>query len=194
MQLQVIDNFFEDPAKEREQALEATYQTIEHNTLKYRGISFVEDAAAVSKIEKLTGSKLEARVMYRRYLENEENETYIHSDVDIGTYTAIAFLNPPEQCFGGTAFWRHRQHKWIGQPKTPEEILEGHGEDTLEFWAKIYRDGFDESKWIMRRCVPMRYNRLIIFPSHWFHSRYPKKAFGTEIGNSRLIKVFFCKA
>ena len=196
MRVHVIENFLENPAEERARALEATYQTVEHNGLNYRGIAETEDDASCRKIKRvLFGDENAAgsfRVIWRRYLENEENETYIHNDCLIANFTAILFLNPPGQAKGGIAFWKYRPFQWHQQP-TPSEIAERGLQDTPELWERVYQDGFDEAKWEMTDYVPMAFNRLVLFHSPRFHSRYPKQAFGTELGNSRLIKVFFFK-
>lgn len=187
-----FDNFFSDPIKERELALKAEYKTEEHNGLHYKGIALCKDPENISKIENLLSEKLlgESTVYYRRYLESEEGETYIHSDSQIGRYTCIAYLTEDELCQGGTAFWRHRKYGWEFQP-TKDEMHRLGLKDSKEFWDEIYQDGFDETKWELLGVAPMKYNRAIVFDSRRFHSRYPKRSFGHEVSTSRLVKVFF---
>lgn len=188
----IFDDFLKDPLAERELALSQEFKAIAHNGLKYRGISLTEDPKSVKRIERKVGAKFsEVVVMHRRYLQDEVNETYIHSDVDIATFTAILFLNLPEQCRGGTAFWRNRKYGFESHPSKGELEKRGIKEEGL--FEEIYEDGFDESKWELLEVTPMKFNRLIVFWSPRYHSRYPMKAFGTEICNSRLVKVFFCK-
>lgn len=191
----IFDDFLKCPEKEREKALGRQYETISHNGLNYRGIVFDEDVRTLRRISDLIYfpvNESKCTIFFRRYLENEENETYIHSDVLIGGYTAILFLNTPEQCQGGTAFWRHKHYGWDHHP--PGELLKRDGlRDEPKLWSEIYEDGFDESKWDQVRMVPMKFNRLIVFWSPLYHSRFPKTAFGSELSSSRLIKVFFLK-
>src|SRR5574337_225264 len=117
--VRIIDNFLLDPIGERERALAATYETIEHRELTYRGISLTDDEDSRAKIANLLGFSGEGEweVFWRRYLQDEKNETYIHNDVLIGSFTAILFLNLPEQCKGGTAFWMHKLYKWALQDR-----------------------------------------------------------------------------
>lgn len=191
MRVHVIENFMEDPIAEREKALASTYKTVEHNGLNYRGISLQEDKESYEKIQKVFGfEKVTFECFYRRYMAGEENETYIHNDSNISTITGVLFLNEPSQCRGGTAFWKHKLYGWDCQP-TKEEIEAKGLRDTKELWDKVYQDGFEEFKWQMTDYVPLAFNRLILFGGKRFHSRYPKEAFGTEIGNARLVKVFF---
>lgn len=192
MNVHIVDNFLADPQAERERALSATYETKHHRDLTYRGISLTDDEGQREQIALMLGlaPKGKWEVFWRRYLKSEKNETYIHNDALIGTYTAILFLNTPEQCKGGTAFWMHKLYKWSYQP-TVEELPPLGLKDTPEFWKTVLDDGFDESKWEMMDYAPMAFNRLILFNSRAFHSRYPQEAFGDDTATGRLIKVFF---
>src|ERR1700692_1781494 len=91
-------------------------------------------------------------------------------------YAAIVYLNEPEQCEGGTAFYRHRE---TGLDNVPDF-------DSIEWHHAVSRtkkepealrktsqaDGFDiGSKWDQLSVVPMRFNRCIIFDSRQFHAR-----------------------
>jgi hypothetical protein len=194
MIVEVIENYLPDPDKERAAAIAAIYKPEEHNGLNYRGISKVEDPENYERIKKILGLGEQENeswtCFWRLYLANEESETFIHSDCQIGTCTSMVFLNTPEQCKGGVAFWRHKLYGWDKQPSTQQ--VEALGlQDTKEFWESVWQDGFDERKWEMIDYVPMDYNRMVMFDSNRFHSRYPKKAFGKDINDGRLVKVFF---
>lgn len=187
-----IDGFCEDPFLEREKALAATYKTISMPNYTVHGINLCEDKENETKIIDMLGEDLELNFsVYRRYYRNEAVPTYIHSDVDVGLYTAILFLNLPSQCTGGTAFWKYKKYGWEKSPETTGQIEDVGEKDTPEFWHKMHLDGFDESQWEMTQLVEMKFNRLFVFPSAGYHSRYPQDSFGTDIHNARLIKSFF---
>lgn len=194
MKVLVIDDFLKDPSAERRRALKARYSNVEHNGISYRGIAKTVDLENQKRIDGLIGfgDSKDVTCFYRRYLESEESETYIHSDVQIGHFTAILYLSDPKDCRGGIAFWRHRKYGWELQP-TVQELARHQLKDTPELWAQVYEEGFDESKWEMFDYVPIEFNRLVVFYSPRFHSRYPKKSFGTELKDSRLIKTWFLK-
>lgn len=189
-----INDFLLDPIAERNAALNATYEKVERNGIGYRGIARTEDHPSLFKISILLKSVVSAEsiVMWRRYLGEEENETYIHTDIDIADYTGILFLTSKSECSGGTAFWTHKKTGWTRHP-TKEELEDHDLEDKTETWKRLYDEGFNEEEWEMNYFCPMQFNTLILFPSGLFHSRFPKKSFGTELGNCRMIKVFFVK-
>lgn len=187
----IIDDFLGDPWGERNHALSCEYATLEHNGLNYRGIGMLGFAAELPKLEKICGESFkQPQIMFRRYLEDEQNETYIHSDILIGKFTGILFLNTPDQCRGGMAFWRHKRYGF----DSPYFELPDDWISADNFWKKIYEDGFDESKWEMTELIPMKFNRLVLFPSARFHSRYPQAVpFGSTTESARIIKVYFLK-
>lgn len=185
----MIDDFLDDPVAERERALVASYETHGRNGFSYPGISICKDKDSVRKIERLIETKFRKNIaMYRRYIQpdDDKQETYIHTDVLIGTFTCILFLNTPEQCNGGTAFWRHKE---TGLDAAINLMDRENG-----FWDRMYEDGFDEDKWEQTHLVEMKFNRMLIFWSPLFHSRYPRFGFGSDTQTSRLLKIFFCKA
>ena len=190
----IFDDFLKDPVAEREKALAQEYKPLIRNGITYPGICLTEDKTNLKKIERRTRCRFsdESIVMYRRYLKDDINETFIHSDVLIADFTAILFLNLPNQCQGGTALWQHLKYGFENHPE-PSEVKARGLEPGQELWDEFYEDGFDEKKWKMTRFCPMKFNRLFIFWSSRYHSRFPKIPFGIDTQDARLIKVFFCK-
>lgn len=188
----VIDNFLEDPQSERDTALAQDFQTVVHHGITYRGIAMTEARDSQRRIAEALRIPEGGTwtTFWRRYLADEENETYIHADAMMGQVTGVLFLNPPEQCFGGIAFWRHRLYGWSHVP-TADELPKRGLEDTPEFWNSVVADGHHPKKWEMVDYVPMAFNRLVLFWSPCFHSRYPKRAFGKSTEDARLVKCFF---
>lgn len=189
--IQVIENFLADPVAERAKALAASYSDVDHNGLDYKNIHLHHDEAAENKIRLAVGCAGGAfETFYRFYKGGETHSTWIHCDVEIGHHSAVLFLNEPANCRGGLAFWRHKTYGWHRQPTAAELVAMGI-RDTKEFWQGIHQDGLDPFKWEMVEYVPMEFNRLVIFDSSLFHSRYPKETSGEGVENGRLIKTFF---
>lgn len=189
--IHVVENFLADAKAEREKALAATYVDMDHNGLDYKNISLHHDEAAENKLRLLLNCPGGAfETFYRYYKGNESHSTWIHTDIEIGHHSAILFLNEPKNCKGGLAFWRHKTYGWHRQPTAPE--LDALGiKDTPEFWATLHQDGLDPFKWELVEYTPMAFNRLVLFDSHLFHSRYPKETTGEGPETGRLIKTFF---
>lgn len=192
MKVHVIDNFFDDPMAERERALGASYERVEHNGLSYSGIAQVEDDATFEKIQKVLGvdPPKTKTCFYRNYLADANQETFIHNDSLIGTFSVIAFLTLPKNCHGGLAFWKHKLLGWDAQP-TVDDCARFGLVDHDEWFQRVYKDGDRQELWEMTEYVPMIFNRAVFFYSPRFHSRYPKDHIGESIHDCRLIKTFF---
>jgi hypothetical protein len=52
----------------------------------------------------------------------------------------------------------------------------------------------DPTRWTLRQILPMRKNRLAVYPSDLFHSRYPHAGWGTSQRDGRITIVGFCTA
>lgn len=110
----VVDHFFLDPNLVREQALRSAYSDV--RSMNYPG--FQSDscfpADAIKKaFARLIGEDLDIderastfgrfRLMYA----NTGSRLTIHTDSQ-SDWTGIVYLNLPDQCKGGTAFYRHK--------------------------------------------------------------------------------------
>lgn len=120
------------------------------------------------------------RAGYRPYLKDAKQPTFIHTDFRVSKFTGILFLNPPNQEFG-LSFWKHKV----------THLQEITMEPTPELSKYLDDDGTDPTKWELVAHVPSHYRRFVIFPSGYFHSRWPQDAQETTIEDCRLVKVFF---
>jgi hypothetical protein len=188
----VTDNFLADPHEERTRALAAQYSAVEHRGLDYAGIAPAPDQAAEQRVRDVLGVSGGAfTTFWRRYLPSENPATFVHNDCQIGAFSGILFLSPPEHCKGGVAFWRHRLYGWEVQPAYGVVEQFGEKSDNAAFWDRIKDEGLEEARWEMVDYVPMQFNRMVLFDSKRYHSRYPKAIGGTSPGDCRLIKTFF---
>ena len=186
-QLFVADDFLDSPDGVREMALKVDYGTVEFEGHKYHGLSQDSQPVVEEKIEALVGFPVDIKHSYYR-LSPEGNETtvWIHPDTMCSEYAGVLFLNPPEQCRGGTAFWTHNPTGW-------DEIPEG--EPLTEQMAKVLNeDGNAQERWGVWRMdtlVGMKFNRFIAYPSRCFHSRWPRDGWGKTKEDARLVWVVF---
>jgi hypothetical protein len=107
-----------------------------------------------------------------------------HSD-SFCHYTAVLYLSRPEDCVGGTSFWRHKR---TGLEYTPTcgdrraiAMLEQYGIDTP---LQLHRNMMDEARaepmggyivesnrtWERVEVVEMQQNRLVLYDANLFHS------------------------
>jgi hypothetical protein len=126
---------------------------------------------------------------FRLDFQGEPTKSFCHADSICAKYAGILYLNPPEQCFGGTAFWRH---KASGLDRLPsDEQIEILGAELHRFHTMMTRETMGADQWDMSGFVGMKFNRFASYPSKIFHSRYPHDSFGESNANGRLVWVTF---
>jgi hypothetical protein len=161
--VRVIDGFLADPLNIRTQALGRGFHNAEQGGAVFPGIQ-MSNTADWERICVLAGVPVRKGVeFYRLYMEGQAQPTYIHTDSDLNEWSAILYLSDDPET--GTAFW--------------EPLHDG-------------ADVFDDSQWRQHMYVGAKFNRLVIFPSKLWHSRYPRNcSTGTTPESGRLIQVFF---
>jgi hypothetical protein len=95
----------------------------------------------------------------------QQEPNHIHNDKMHGEVTAILYLNPEPPAGDGTDFWR------LDDSIRGDWPVAG----TFDHWHR----------------VEAKYNRLVVFPSDFYHSRSLPENYGTSKEDSRLIYVSF---
>lgn len=116
-----------------------------------------------------------------------ETTQWIHADLGLGQYAAVLHLHRQG---GGTAFWKHKE---TGQDWVSPEMLEALG-GPAETAAKLQEEGKSQEAWEMTSLAGAKYNRLAVYPSALFHSRWPKEVVGETIADGRITWVAFFNA
>ncbi len=116
-----------------------------------------------------------------------ETTQWIHADLGLGQYAAVLHLH---NTGGGTAFWKHRQtgQEWIS-PEMLEQL--GGPEKTA---AQIQQEGQSEDAWEMVSLAGAKFNRIAIYPSALFHSRWPKDVAAETVEDGRITWIAFFNA
>lgn len=126
---------------------------------------------------------------FRITLGHEESRFAVHIDANV-TWSGIAYLNLPEQCQGGTAFFRH---KGLNDDRFPLEMapLRKLGFASVDDALRhiTLNESNEPENWEHQMTVPMRFNRLILFRPWLWHS--PAAPFGTDLESGRLIQTLF---
>jgi hypothetical protein len=119
-------------------------------------------------------------------------------------YAGLVYLNPPEQCAGGTSFWRHRAtglESALGADD-PAQVLAKAGMSGNTSAAPTVPDSpADEGtgyliasneSWEMTQMIAMAYNRFVLYSSNIFHSPlYDERDFGRTLETRRLTQNFY---
>jgi hypothetical protein len=190
----VIDEFLQDPDRLREKALTLKYAS----EGRYPGLNSTEKIAiggldnivsqlVYEPVRALTdrdGSHGNCRVSLAEHSEPGR----IH--VDRSYWSGILYLSRPEDCRGGTEFFRHLPTGTDHLPLT-QEALNDTGYETYEALKEqiLDKDVHDRSKWELTMTVPMRYNRLVLLQPQYWHTAGP--GFGDSLENGRLVYLMF---
>ncbi|HEU0133461.1 MAG TPA: DUF6445 family protein, partial [Allosphingosinicella sp.] len=96
----------------------------------------------------------------------------------------------PEDCRGGTEFFRHIRTGLDRVPLGPEDLAKAGFSSYAQLQREIMdRDVADRSKWECEMVVPMKFNRLVLLRPWLFHTSGP--GFGDSIENGRLVYLMF---
>lgn len=173
--IHIFDDFLDNPGEYRDEALMLPYRTYDFPNCSFHGIALSGMTAIVT--DKLEGAGLNASLsFFRKSPLGQVEPHFIHSDIDMGEWSAILYLNPNPPAEDGTAFWTHHATGAV-ESLIPHERSE---------------EGRDPANFEMRQLVQAKFNRLLIFPSSYFHSRAIHENWGTE-NEARLTQVTFGK-
>lgn len=192
----VVDDFMDNAARIREAALKLEYPEPPPEAY-YSGRNSAQRVnlqGVTEQVSRLTGELLEpvpgtGHGKFRLTLAGDEGRGDIHIDSQCH-WSGIFYLSRPEDCRGGTEFFRHKPTDMERVPVTPAE-LEQCGmrsfEDVVEKIMKPHSS--DRSMWESTMLVPMKFNRLILFRPWLWHGAGP--GFGAGAEDGRLIYLLF---
>lgn len=192
--LWIIDDFLGNAQEVRDRALSLTYS----RTGSYPGRGSVEQltiGGLEEEISSIARQRLHANwpanhahSTCRLTLAKDAEQARIH--VDPNHLSGILYLSRPEDCRGGTEFYRHKRTGSDRMPTTLEGLqrmgYDSYGELEEDI---LHKEGLDRSKWEQTMMVPMRFNRLVLLHPYYWHTA--GSGFGDNIENGRLIYVIF---
>ena len=194
----VVDDFLDDPYPLRNAALGLTYPKVKE---PYPGLNSVEQInleGLQHEVSRLVGEPLlpmshnQAHGNCRIALQSDVGTAKVH--VDASHWSGILYLTEPENCSGGTEFFRHIPTNTDRAPYSDQESNEKFGVPSAKQWTAdiLDRDTSDDSKWEMTMRVPMRFNRLILLRPWLWHTA--GKSFGDKPENGRLVYLMFFRS
>ena len=195
----VVDDFLSrrDADALRNTALQLTYPDQQGAFPGRNSLERIEIDGLSQAVSRLVGEPLkpvsppQSHAKFRVTLAADKGKAKVH--IDQAYWSGILYLSRPEDCQGGTEFFRHLPTNTDRAPLTDAEVT-AMGFSSLQEMHRdiIEKDSVDDSKWEMTMRVPMRFNRLIMLRPWLWHTAGP--AFGDRIENGRLVYLMFFAA
>lgn len=190
----IIDDFLSDVERVRNRALELTY-SVEGNypgrdSVERLPIEGLDEAVSSIMRQRLTAQLGEQfnHAKCRLTLASDDQVARVH--VDPSHLSGILYLSRPEDCAGGTEFFRHVRTGTDRVPMTEADLRAlGYSSYADMHRDIVLNDGGDRSKWQETMTVPMRYNRLVLLQPHYWHTS--GAGFGDNVRNGRLVYLMF---
>ncbi|GJL94501.1 MAG: hypothetical protein DHS20C05_09060 [Hyphococcus sp.] len=195
----IIDDFLSDPSAAREQALALDYDP-QNKRGKYPGHISTEPLNIKGLSERVS-RLINTPVLpapdtihghCRITLKGDKGRSGVH--IDPAFYSGILFLSLPQDCKGGTDFFRHKHTGLERLPSNTDDVVKaGYSDINALIEGVVNKDTLSTTKWERTMRIPMRFNRLILFSPWMFHNS--AAAFGVTKENGRLVNLmFFAKA
>lgn len=192
----IIDDFLDNAEGLRQHALTLDYPDLQgafpgRNSLQRINIDGLDQIVSHLAGERLVAiDPPESHAKCRITLASDVGRGKVH--VDHSDWSGILYLSKPEDCRGGTQFFRHKRTN-TSRAAINEAELAAMGYASVADMHRdiIERDGNDESAWDMTMEVPMEFNRLILLRPWLWHTAGP--GFGERIENGRLVYLMFFK-
>ena len=190
----VVDDFLDNAEALRTQALALDYPAEQGQFPGRNSLQRINIDGLTEAISGLVGERLEpapppqSHAKTRLTFASDKGRGRVH--VDESHWSGILYLSRPEDCCGGTEFFRHRGTGLDRFPFSSEELAEAGFRDAADaHHGLIERDGTDDSAWDQTMTVPMRFNRLLLLRPWLFHTAGP--GFGDRPENGRLVYLMF---
>ena len=179
--IRVYDNVLPDPEGYRALALAHAFRTFTIGNVEWRGFAECEPSGLTDWLQDRRPDLTATLSLLRQSPKGQAEPHYIHTVRSMGDGTAILYLPPSPKAGDGTDFWRHR---WSG-------VTESRAESATEI-AQESQAWSDRDQWSLRLHVASRFNRVVLFPAEYFHSRALYENYG-DGDTARLTQIVFCE-
>jgi hypothetical protein len=173
----VVDDVLPDPDAYRAACWAAPVGDVVTGDGVFHGIGAPPDPTIPAWLQARWPGLVPTQTFLRQSPAGQVEPHLIHTDADLGDWTAIYYLTadpPPED---GTTFWRDRL---TGARRTLARTADERAADaaTWDDWAR----------WEVWHTVTARPNRLVLFPATYYHARAIPENYGAG-ATARLIQV-----
>ena len=180
--IQVFDGVLADPLAYRQAALAHEFTSVETGPgVVFHGISTSVPATVPDWLVARFPSLQPTLSFFRKSPKGQDEPNFIHTDRDMGDWTAILYLNPEPPKGDGTTFYQRTMTAARSSTSDTEDLL-------IVEWL----DWRQRDLWQPWHRVDAAFNRLVVFTSSLFHARSIPENYG-EGDNARLIQLVFGK-
>jgi hypothetical protein len=191
----IVDDFLGNAHELRDAALRLTYPEQDGAFPGRNSLERIDVGGLAQQVSMLVGEPLKAisppqsHAKFRITLAQDKGRARVH--IDSGAHwSGILYLSRPEDCHGGTEFFRHRRTNTDRAPiNAAERAALGYASNQEMYRDIIEQDSNDDSKWEMTMRAPMRFNRLVLLRPWLWHTA--GEAFGDSMENGRLVYLMF---
>ena len=191
----IVDDFLSNAHELRDAALRLTYPEQDGAFPGRNSLERIEVGGLAQKASELVREPLKAisppqsHAKFRITMAQDKGRARVH--IDSGAHwSGILYLSRPEDCRGGTEFFRHRRTNTDRAPiNGAERAALGYASSQEMYRDIIEQDSNDDSKWELTMRAPMRFNRLVLLRPWLWHTA--GEAFGDSMENGRLVYLMF---
>ena len=190
----IVDDFFDNAVQLREAALRLDYPEVPGKFPGRNSQQRLQLEGLDQEVSRLVGEPQVAMPpppapgKFRIATAGEQGSAKVH--VDTAHWSGILYLSRPEDCRGGTEFFRHRATNSDRGPINDDEArAQGYPNARQMISDILERDTMNDAAWEMTMRVPMRFNRLVLLRPWLWHTA--GEAFGDSLENGRLIYLMF---
>ena len=191
----IVDDFLSNAHELRDAALRLTYPEQDGAFPGRNSLERIEVGGLAQKASELVREPLkpisppQSHAKFRITMAQDKGRARVH--IDSGAHwSGILYLSRPEDCRGGTEFFRHRRTNTDRAPiNAAERAALGYASGQEMYRDIIERDSNDDSKWELTMRAPMRFNRLVLLRPWLWHTA--GEAFGDSMENGRLVYLMF---
>lgn len=190
----IVDDFLNNPHELREAALRLTYPEQDGAFPGRNSLERINLDGLLPEVSRILGEPLrlldppQSHAKCRVTLAADPARAKVH--VDQSHWSGILYLSLPEDCRGGTDFFRHKRTGTERGPTNLDE-LQAMGYASMDEMHRdiIEKDSINDDAWELTMRVPMRFNRLVLLRPWFWHTA--GEGFGDCLRNGRLVYLMF---
>lgn len=177
--IRIHDDVLADPHAFRYACRQQPVRDITVGTAVFRGIAEAPSNELIGWIVATYPQLTPTLTVIRQSPYGQAEPNFIHTDLDLGAWTGVLYLNPRPSEGDGTTFWRHRA--------SGAEVSLAVTEAERAAESRVWRE---PDQWEPLTTVPAVFNRLVLFEAGCFHSRALRENVGPG-DEPRLTQIVF---